>query len=112
MLKKLFSRFRKNDENSPAFRRAMAEKLDGRVVKYVTERDENGVETVIGRAGHANIVNGVDFVVTCGIQTIFSSPIEEMRAWELLSLEGAVLTAFDRAVGRERSVVIYYKYYR
>ena len=32
MLKKLFSRFRKNDENSPAFRRAMAEKLDGRVV--------------------------------------------------------------------------------
>lgn len=112
MLKKLFSCFRKNDENSPAFRRAMAEKLDGRVVKYVTERDENGVETVIGREGHANIVNGVDFVVTCGIQTIFSSPIEEMRAWELLSLEGAVLTAFDRAVGRERSVVIYYKYYR
>ena len=78
----------------------------------MTERDENGVETVIGREGHANIVNGVDFVVTCGIQTIFSSPIEEMRAWELLSLEGAVLTAFDRAVGRERSVVIYYKYYR
>lgn len=78
----------------------------------MTERDENGVETVIGREGHANIVNGADFVVTCGIQTIFSSPIEEMRAWELLSLEGAVLTAFDRAVGRERSVVIYYKYYR
>lgn len=112
MLEKLLARFRKSDEDSPAFRRAMAQKLDGKIVKYVTERDENGTETVIGREGHANIVNGDTFSVTCGIDTIFSAPIEQMRAWELLSLEGAVLTAFDTAVGRERSVVIYYKYYR
>ena len=111
MLKKFFSRFKKN-EDSPAFRRAMAKKLDGRVVKYVTERDENGTETVIGREGHAHIVNGTDFIVTCGIETIFQAPIDEMRAWELLSLEGAVLNAYDLSVGRERSVVIYYKYYR
>mgnify|MGYP007047908268 CR=1 FL=1 len=112
MIKKLLERFRKKDEDSPAFRRAMAQKLDGKIVKYATERDENGTETVIGREGHANIVNGDTFAVTCGIDTIFSCSIDEMSAWELLSLEGAVLTAYDRSVGRERSVVIYYKYYR
>ncbi len=108
---KLFSRFRKKDEDSPAFRLAMAQKLDGRVVKYVTERAD-GTETVIGREGHANIVGENEFAVTCGITTIFRADIDAMRAWELLSLEGAVLTAYDKETGRERSVVIYYKYYR
>ncbi len=108
-IKSVFSK--NNEENDPAFRRKMAEKLDGRYVKYVTER-ENGTETVIGREGHANIVNDTEFAVTCGITEIFRANIEEMKAWELLSLEGAVLTAYDKAADRERSIVIYYKYYR
>ncbi len=103
--------FSKNNEEDPAFRRKMAQKLDGRYIKYVTER-EDGIETVIGREGHANIVNETEFAVTCGITEIFRADIDAMGAWELLSLEGAVLTAYDKAAGRERSVVIYYKYYR
>ena len=103
--------FSKNNEDDPAFRRKMAQKLDGKYIKYVTERTD-GIETVIGREGHANIVTETEFAVTCGITEIFRADIEQMSAWELLSLEGAVLTAFDKAAGRERSVVIYYKYYR
>lgn len=105
------SLFIKKDEDNPAFRRMMAEKLDGKYIKYVTER-ENGTETVIGREGHANIVSESEFAVTCGITEIFRADIDTMQAWELLSLEGAVLTAYDKAAGKERSVVIYYKYYR
>lgn len=113
-IRKLFG---KENEDTPAFRRKMAEKLDGRVVKYVTERVD-GIETVIGREGHANIVGtGAggeknEFAVTCGIDEIFRAEIETMRAWELLSLDGAVLTAFDKTVSRVRTVVIYYQYYR
>lgn len=108
-IKSVFSK--KNEEDDPAFRRKMAQKIDGRYIKYVTER-ENGTETVIGREGHANIVSDTEFAVTCGITEIFRADIEEMKAWELLSLEGAVLTAYDKAAKRERSIVIYYKYYR
>ena len=108
-IKALFSK--KKEEDDPAFRRKMAQKLDGRYIKYVTERVD-GIETVIGKEGHANIVSDTEFAVTCGITEIFRADIEEMKAWELLSLEGAVLTACDKAAGRERTVVIYYKYYR
>ena len=108
---KIKSIFRKQDEDSPEFRLFMAKKLDGKYIKYVTER-ENGIETVIGREGHSNIVSETEFAVTCGITEIFRADIDGMKAWELLSLEGAVLTAYDKAAGRERTVVIYYKYYR
>lgn len=108
-IKSLFSR--KNEEDDPAFRRKMAQKIDGRYIKYVTER-QDGTETVIGREGHANIVNENEFAVTCGIDEIFRADISGMKAWELLSLEGAVLSAYDKAAKRERSIVVYYKYYR
>ncbi len=108
---KIKNLFKKEDENSPAFRRAMAKKLDGRCIRYVTERCD-GVETVIGKDGHINIVGEDEFAVTCGIKTIFRAGIDELQAWELLSLEGAVLTAFDKENGCERTVVVYYKYYR
>ncbi len=108
---KIRALFKKEDENSPAFRRKMAEKLDGKYIKYVTER-EDGKEVIIGREGHSNIISETEFAVTCGIETIFLADIESMRAWELLSLEGAVLTAYDKVKGYERSIVIYYKYYR
>lgn len=111
LFQKIKNIFSKKNEDDPAFRRKMAEKLDGKYIKYVTER-ENGTETVIGREGHSNIVGENEFAVTCGITEIFRTEISEMRAWELLSLEGAVLTAFDKVSGRERTVVIYYKYYR
>lgn len=108
---KIKSVFKKQNEDDPAFRRFMAQKLDGKYIKYVTERCD-GIETVIGREGHSNIVSETEFAVTSGITEIFRADIEQMKAWELLSLEGAVLTAFDKTVGKERTVVIYYKYYR
>lgn len=108
-IKSVFSR--KNEEDDPAFRRKMAEKLDGKYIRYVTER-QDGIENVIGREGHSNIVNGTEFAVTCGIDEIFRADICDMKAWELLSLEGAVLEAYDKTVQKQRSIVIYYKYYR
>ena len=39
----------KKDENSVAFRRQMAEHLNGRVVKYVSERDaDSNTDIIIG----------------------------------------------------------------
>ena len=42
---KLFGK--KNDEYSPKFRLEMAKRLDRKSIKYVTERDEDGTETIL-----------------------------------------------------------------
>ena len=47
----IFSRIfgKKNDEYSPKFRIEMAKRLDRKFIKYVTEREEDGSETILGK---------------------------------------------------------------
>lgn len=101
-------------EDSPEFRRKMAEHLNERHVKYVTERIE-GIEEVIGREG-ALILKGDEFLVFAetrnGKEVLMRAKVDDLSAWELLSLEGAVLTACDIEHGGEkRTIIAYYKYY-
>lgn len=101
---------KKKPEDTVPFRRAMAKKLSGRHIKYVTERDENG-ESVIGRQG-AIIIKDRELLVYSSEQVVFRTPVDEMSAAELLSLEGVILSGRDTENGRvERTVVAYYTYY-
>ena len=51
----LFDKFKKKkDPNSKQFRRSMALSINGRHIRYVTEK-RDGVEEVIGRQGNLNI---------------------------------------------------------
>ena len=46
-------------------------------------------------------------------EVIFRCQVDELRAWELLSRDGVVLTAPDATCGgKERTVIVYYVYYR
>ncbi len=102
----------KNDETNPAFRRAFAEKINNRHVRYVTERFE-GIEEIVGREGHLNILPcGDELCVTCGIEEIFRAKIDELSMWELMSNDGVVLEGFDLSCGRHREITAFYKYYR
>lgn len=112
IIDRIKSRFLPKDESSPAFRREMAKKLDGRHIKYVTVRVE-GVEEIIGREGHINILPcGDEVAVVCGIESKFRGKIDDTAMWELLSLEGVVITGVDLDTGEEKSITAYYKYYR
>lgn len=102
---------RKNDD-TPAARLAFAKRINNRPVRYVTER-MNGVEEVIGRSGHINILpNGEELAVTCGIDEIFRAKIAELTMGELMSRDGVVLNGFDLSCGRTREIVAFYVYYR
>lgn len=102
---------KKKKEGSRAFRREMAKKLDGRAVKYVTEREEDGSESVIGREG-ALIIRDGDMIVFSSADIVMRCPIDEMDAAELLSLEGVIISGPDTEHGGElRSVIAYYTYY-
>ena len=103
--------FGRKKEDSKKFRLEMAEKISTKLIRYVTERKDD-VEEVIGKSGAFSIRNG-EFVVFASSKVIFRTPVEDMRAWELLSGDGAVLTGIDLEHGGiERTITVHYVYYR
>ena len=105
------------DTNSVEFKRWMAGKINGMLVRYILERGEDGVEVVIGKGGFISVNNqtksdGGDLSVICGDKTLFKANVDTLSAWEFLSLEGVTLTGFDHIQGKERTVIAYYKYHR
>jgi hypothetical protein len=97
--------------NSPEFRRYMCEKLDGRALKYILERDPEKGDYVIGKGGVLSLYEG-DFTVVCEGKALFVCKAEDLQAWEFMSLDGATLTGFDKVQGKERTVMACYTYYR
>lgn len=82
-------------------------KLDGTTLKYVTERDrESGRERKLGDSGAVNIM-GSDFTVVCSGETVFSAPLTEVRAGELMDLSGFTASYTDQN-GDRRSIVAKY----
>ena len=108
----LFKRiFKPKSPDSKRFRWEMAQQMCGHHIRYVTEK-RNGVDEVIGRNGGLNIRDD-ELLVFASADVIFRCKIEQMQAWELLSKDGVVITAPDlEHDGRERTVIVYYVYYR
>lgn len=108
----IFNMFKKKKpEDSPAFRLEMAKKIAVHRLRYITERIDD-TELVIGRDGGFNIRND-EFIVSADNHVVFRCNVKEMQASELLSKEGAILTAPDlENGGKIRTVVVYYVYFR
>ena len=101
----------KKNPDSPAYRREMAAKIAGHRIRYVTEKI-NGVDEVIGREGSVDVRNG-EFIVFASSEVILRCNVDDLQAWELLSKDGVVVTAPDiEHSGAERTIIVYYVYYR
>ena len=108
-LKDLFKT--KAKPGTPRYRREMAERICGHHIKYVTEK-LGETDEVIGRDGGLNIRNG-EFIVFASADIIFRTNVDELDAWELLSKDGVIITAPDlEHGGKERTIIVYYVYYR
>lgn len=112
MLGKLWEKLTKSkNPESKRFRYDMAKQICGHHVKYVTEK-KGEVDEVIGRSGALNIRDD-ELLVFASNEILMRCRIEEMQAWELLSKDGVVITAPDlEHDGIERTIVVYYVYYR
>ncbi len=112
MFKKLFEKLTKSkNPESKRYRYDMAKQICGHHVKYVTEK-KDGVDEVIGRSGALNI-RGDELLVFASSDILMRCRIEDMQAWELLSKDGVVITAPDlQRGGEERTIIVYYVYYR
>ena len=106
---KVFKHYTKpKNENSPRYRREMAKKLDKRAIKYVSVRDESMGETIIGKNGMINL-RDKELILLSSEKVVFRCAVEELRASELMSLEGVILSGPDLEHGaEERTVVAYY----
>lgn len=108
LIEKLFP---PKNTNGKRFRRKMAEHISGKALKCVTEKIDNA-EEVIGRDGMIVLKNKIVTVYSKS-DILFSAHMYDLSAWELLSLEGVVLTGPDLSrEGETRSVICYYKYWR
>lgn len=106
---KLFGK--KNDEYSPKFRIEMAKKLDRKYIKYVTERDEDGTETILGKQGCIYTCEDLLRVVSTDGK-IFEGRIVDLLMSELLSGDGVIIQGPDLMhEGKERKIIAYYTYY-
>lgn len=111
MLKKIFSLFSRNDPSSAKNRLERAKRLDGKAIKYVTERID-GADEVVGRSGAINIKDG-ELILLSSFDIEFRCRLDELEASNLMSLDGVILTGHDLAhEGRLRTVIAYYSYYR
>lgn len=111
MFKKTGHWTKSKNTNSKRYKTDLANHLDGKGLKCVTERID-GVEEVIGHKG-AIIKKEDELLVYASQEVLLRAKILDLQAWELLSLEGVVITAPDMEHdGRERSIVAYYSYWR
>ena len=106
---KLFGR--KKDPNSKRYRWDMARQMANHHIRYVTEKIYD-VDEVIGRNGGLNIRDD-ELLVFASSEILLRCKVEQMQAWELLSKDGVVITAPDKEHGGvERTIIVYYVYYR
>lgn len=111
MFEKIKSLFKNKNPNSTAYKYERAKAIDGKAIKYVTERIDN-VDEVVGRAGAINI-KGDELIILSSFDIEFRCKIEDLNASDLMSLDGVVLSGHDiEHGGRFRTIIAYYSYYR
>lgn len=102
---------KKKPEDTLGFKVQMAKKIAAHRLRYLTER-EGETDVIIGRDGGFNIRDD-EFIISADNRVVFRCRIPEMQASELMSLEGAIITAPDlESGGKVRTVIAYYVYYR
>ena len=81
-------------------------------MKYVTESKGESGDTVIGRDCLCRVSDGY-FTVSDGKgEVIFRSAMTAVKLFELMSLDGAVISGFDEVSGSEKEITAHYSYYR
>ena len=90
----IFKRLFKAKEGSLRFKQEMADRMNGRHIKYVTERVDDQ-DIVIGHDGCLAVRNGELIVLSDGVEK-FRVKIAEMQASELMLMNPS--TAFSCSV--------------
>lgn len=86
------------------------ERIRSRAIKYVSTRDENGTEIILGHSGSINIRNDELIVFSEG-RDVFRCNVYDAEVGELLSRDGVRLKCVNED-GSVQAVTAYYVYRR
>ena len=104
--------FKRKSTDGRAYKREQAERLAGMLIKYVTERDENCVDNVIGHGGNISVRNG-ELMVFSSSDIIFRADVDELTISYLMSGDGVILGGPNKADGgREHTIIAHFVYHR
>lgn len=104
--------FKRKNADGRAYKREQAERLAGMLIKYVTERDENSCDNVIGHGGNISVRNG-ELMVFSSSDIIFRADVDDLNISYLMSGDGVILTGPNKAdEGREHSIIAHFVYHR
>lgn len=107
----MFFKKKKNDQKNRETLDVYA-RIAGKEVNYITERDAaTYTETVLGKEGGVCVVDGELVLHVCGHEE-FRAPLDSVTLGELMSGDGVVVRGTDKIQNRERTLVMYFKYYR
>ena len=85
-------------------------RINSRAIKYVTTRNEDGTEYVLGHSGSIN-VKGEELICFSEGKDVFRCNVYDVKMGELLSKDGVRLS-MTRDDGSEYSIIAYYVYRR
>lgn len=85
-------------------------RINQRAIKYVTTRNEDGTEYVLGHSGSINI-KGEELICFSEGRDVFRCNVYDAKVGELLSKDGVRLS-MTRDDGSEYAVIAYYVYRR
>lgn len=107
-----FRYIKSKNTKSARYKNELASKICSHNMKYVTESKGEAGDTVIGRDCLCRVSDGY-FTVTDGKgATICRIKTDGIKLFELMSLDGAVISGFDEISGGEREITAHYSYYR
>ncbi len=102
---------RRKGSQSKKERNFVLERIDKKALKYVTQKDENNTEIVLGKNGAVNIIEGEVVVAFEGSDSL-RFKTDMVNVGELMSLDGFVLSGVETGSQKFMKIVGYYKYYR
>ena len=87
---------------------AVLKRIAGKPIRYAAARDENNVETILGKAGRI-VLTDHQVQVNCEGVVVFSCNKKGVEISELISLGGARITG--NCDGQRRAVTVYFTYF-
>lgn len=98
--------------NSMRYKKELAAKICSHNMKYVTQSKGEAGDVVIGRNCLCRVEDD-NFTVTDGDGALlFCAGMDNVKLFELMSLDGAVISGDDTVSGEYKEITAHYSYYR
>ena len=107
-----YFRRKKREREDARIRAELIPTLHGKAIKYVSERGEDGLDTVLGKEGSISLRDG-QIIVLSSSEIVFRCGTDSLSASVLMSGDGVILEGPDiEHGGKNRKIIAYYLYYR